>query len=61
VAPFGASVHVVGSDRAALQRSIATAVRATGVVAEQGETSLEDVFIHMMRGAPDNTTRDHMQ
>jgi len=61
VAPFGASVHVVGSDRAALQRSIAAAVRATGVAAEQGETSLEDVFIHMMRGAPDNTTRDNMQ
>jgi ABC-2 type transport system ATP-binding protein len=54
VAPFGASVHVVGEDRALLKEAVEAVVRATGVAAHEGETSLEDVFIHFMRGSKDN-------
>jgi len=54
IAPFGALVHVVGVDRERLKQAVEAAVRATGVAAQEGETSLEDVFIHFMRGSKDN-------
>jgi ABC-2 type transport system ATP-binding protein len=54
VAPFGASVHIVGEDRDALQQAVNAAVQATGVAAHEGRTNLEDVFIHFMRGSKDN-------
>ncbi|MER2605792.1 MAG: ABC transporter ATP-binding protein [Siculibacillus sp.] len=51
VAPFGATLHVVGSDAAALGASLAAFSAETGVVFERGETSLEDVFIQFMSRA----------
>jgi len=56
VAPFGMSLHVVGQDRAALDVSVARVARETGVVAREGQTSLEDVFIQFMGQSADNMT-----
>jgi len=54
VAPFGASLHVVGSDRAALEKSLKPFAMRTGLSVEPGETSLEDVFIKFMSDSADN-------
>ena len=54
VAPFGATLHVVGVDRARLQASLEAFARQTGVALEPGVTSLEDVFIKFMGQARDN-------
>ncbi|WP_099866959.1 ABC transporter ATP-binding protein [Pararhizobium haloflavum] len=54
VAPFGATLHVVGSDRAALERSLEPVAARDGVRVQEGETSLEDVFIQFMSRAEDN-------
>jgi ABC-2 type transport system ATP-binding protein len=49
---FGASLHVSGRDGAALERTLRAAAGAdAGVRIERGETSLEDVFIYLMRQA----------
>jgi ABC-2 type transport system ATP-binding protein len=54
VAPFGASLHVVGSDPRALKKAIAPLSRRPGISVEPGETSLEDVFIKFMADSTDN-------
>ncbi len=55
VAPFGATLHVVGSDKAALSASLTAMENAhPGVTVAPGETSLEDVFIQFMAGSKDN-------
>jgi ABC-2 type transport system ATP-binding protein len=51
VAAFGPSLHVVGSDRPALEQSVAAAAKRFGVRAAPGETTLEDVFIRLMSEA----------
>jgi ABC-2 type transport system ATP-binding protein len=48
VAPFGAALHVSGTDRKALEKAIEPFRRAPWRWAEV-EPSLEDVFIHLMR------------
>jgi len=48
VAPFGATLHVVGRDRAALAAAIRPHRKQKGLVFREGETSLEDVFIQLM-------------
>jgi ABC-2 type transport system ATP-binding protein len=48
VAPFGATLHVVGRDRAALEAAIRPYRKRKGLVFREGETSLEDVFIQLM-------------
>lgn len=48
VAPFGAELHVVGSDAARLEASLTTLAERNGITVERGETSLEDVFIRLM-------------
>ena len=53
VAPFGTTLHVVGLDRTALETALA-AIKADGVSYEEGETSLEDVFIQFMARSKDN-------
>lgn len=54
-APFGTTLHVVGSDAALLEASLAEYTGGRqGVSFERGETSLEDVFIQFMSGARDN-------
>jgi len=58
VAPFGNDLHVVGTDRALLEKSVREAIAGTGARAEPGETILEDVFIRLMnkgREAPAKT------
>ncbi|TIL45390.1 MAG: ABC transporter ATP-binding protein [Mesorhizobium sp.] len=55
VAPFGATLHVVGSDKTALQAALADVEKDhKGVTVTSGETSLEDVFIQFMSGSKDN-------
>lgn len=52
-APFGTSLHVCGPDPVALRAAVqpwADRIRFT-----PAEPSLEDVFIHLMRGATDNS------
>ncbi|TIT50958.1 MAG: ABC transporter ATP-binding protein, partial [Mesorhizobium sp.] len=57
VAPFGATLHVVGSDRKKLEAALADVEREhKGVTVTPGETSLEDVFIQFMSGSKDNMT-----
>ena len=51
VAPFGATLHVVGTDRAKLESALEPLAREAGIRVEPGETSLEDVFIKFMAGA----------
>ncbi|QPC43736.1 ABC transporter ATP-binding protein [Kaustia mangrovi] len=48
VAPFGAELHVVGSDPARLQASLDALAATNGITISRGETSLEDVFIRLM-------------
>jgi ABC-2 type transport system ATP-binding protein len=50
VAPFGTTLHVSGTDRAALASSLERISKRPGVVAREVSPSLEDVFIHLMRG-----------
>lgn len=54
VAPFGTTLHVVGSDAAALDRALEDARKRKDVTVELGETSLEDVFIQFMGQSRDN-------
>lgn len=55
VAPFGATLHVVGSDRKKLEAALADVEKEhEGVTVAPGETSLEDVFIQFMSGSKDN-------
>jgi ABC-2 type transport system ATP-binding protein len=49
VAPFGNTLHVSGTDRAALERALAP-VAGEGFAVREVASSLEDVFIHLMRG-----------
>ncbi|MFB9980332.1 ABC transporter ATP-binding protein [Mesorhizobium kowhaii] len=55
VAPFGATLHVVGSDKKKLEAALADVEKEhKGVKVAPGETSLEDVFIQFMSGSKDN-------
>ncbi|MCO6185413.1 ABC transporter ATP-binding protein [Rhizobium sp. L1K21] len=54
VAPFGATLHVVGEDRAALETALADIRNRPGVEVNRGQTSLEDVFIEFMAHSTDN-------
>lgn len=55
VAPFGATLHVVGSDKKKLEAALADVEKEhKGVKVSPGETSLEDVFIQFMSGSKDN-------
>lgn len=58
VAPFGATLHVVGSDRAKLEAALEKIRQRDGIRVEPGETSLEDVFIQFMASAEDNMAKD---
>ena len=52
-APFGAAIHVSGTDRAALEAAIAPFRRPPFRWSEVAPT-LEDVFIHLMGQSKDN-------
>ncbi len=49
VAPFGNALHVSGTDRETLARSLASIAGRAGITLREVEPSLEDVFIHLMR------------
>ena len=51
VAAFGQSIHVVGADRPALEKSVRAVEDRFAVRAAPGETTLEDVFIRLMSEA----------
>ena len=53
VAPFGVTLHVSGTDAAALEAAIAPWRDQAGLVWRAMPPSLEDVFIHLMARAPD--------
>ena len=53
VAPFGASLHVSGTDRAPLEAALRPYQRPPFTWTEVDPT-LEDVFIRLMEGAEDN-------
>jgi ABC-2 type transport system ATP-binding protein len=55
VAPFGATLHVVGTDRGKLEAALEPLKSDSGIKVEPGETSLEDVFIKFMTGAQERT------
>ncbi len=48
-AAFGGSLHVTGTDATALEQSLREATAGSNAKIERIDTSLEDVFIHMMR------------
>ena len=50
---FGASLHAIGHDAAALEKSVTEAAQAEGLRAERIDTGIEDVFIYLMsKSAP---------
>jgi len=51
---FGAAVHATGRDADALESTIRAATTGTPLRSQRVPTGLEDVFIHLMRGATDN-------
>jgi ABC-2 type transport system ATP-binding protein len=52
-APFGAALHVSGTDRAALEAAVAP-YRQPPLIWTEVQPTLEDVFIRLMGGAEDN-------
>ncbi len=52
-APFGTALHVCGPDRAALLEAVQPWAKT--IRWSDAEPSLEDVFIHLMRSATDNS------
>ncbi len=54
VAHFGADLHVVGRDAAALRATAEKVAGETGCTLSASETSLEDVFIRLMSESADN-------
>lgn len=52
-APFGTAIHVCGPDAADLRAAVAP--WADRIEWREVQPSLEDVFIHLMRGAQDNS------
>jgi ABC-2 type transport system ATP-binding protein len=48
VVPFGAALHVSGTDAKALAASLAPIARREGLRVREVEAGLEDVFIHLM-------------
>ncbi len=54
VVPFGNALHVSGTDAAALESSLAEVTARAGTRVASVAPGLEDVFIHLMRGAGDN-------
>ena len=54
VAPFGTTLHVVGSDKVLLEKALDDVHKREGTVVRSGETSLEDVFIQFMAESKDN-------
>ena len=54
VTAFGNTLHVMGEEDAALERAIAPFRDEPGIDWRRADPTLEDVFLHLMQGAPDN-------
>ncbi|TKT69121.1 ABC transporter ATP-binding protein [Aquamicrobium sp. LC103] len=54
VAPFGTTLHVVGTDAARLKSTLEPFAKRPDITVEPGVTSLEDVFIQFMATSQDN-------
>jgi ABC-2 type transport system ATP-binding protein len=54
IAPFGATLHVVGRDGALLAKTLEKYAQRDGITIERGDTNLEDVFIQLMSSSQDN-------
>jgi ABC-2 type transport system ATP-binding protein len=54
IAPFGNTLHVVGSEAAVLTATLKALGARPGIAIAKGETSLEDVFIQFMGNSRDN-------
>jgi ABC-2 type transport system ATP-binding protein len=57
VAPFGNALHVSGTDRQAIERSLAPYGGRPGVELREVAPGLEDVFIHLMGGLDESARR----
>jgi ABC-2 type transport system ATP-binding protein len=58
VAPFGTALHVSGTVRDAIRRAVAKVSSQEGLQAHEVEPTLEDVFIHLMRGLGESARPD---
>jgi ABC-2 type transport system ATP-binding protein len=56
VVPFGARLHVSGTDASTLAATVSRVAAREGLRATPVEPGLEDVFIHLMRRAPEPVT-----
>ena len=59
VAAFGTALHVTGTDREALTRALEPFMKEPGREWNEAEPGLEDVFIHLMRGAGEAREKKH--
>ena len=59
VAAFGTALHVTGTDREALKRALEPFMKEPGREWNEAEPGLEDVFIHLMRGAGEAREKKH--
>ena len=53
---FGSTLHISGTDAAALERTLRAATAGVACRLAETETGLEDVFIHLMGRAVDRST-----
>jgi ABC-2 type transport system ATP-binding protein len=51
---FGETLHVTGKDVGLLEKTLHAATDGRGYTLAPTETGLEDVFIHLVKGATDN-------
>ncbi len=58
IAAFGSALHVTGRDSAALETALRRAIDGTAARIEPTETGLEDVFIHLMSRADDDSGQE---
>lgn len=55
---FGTSIHVAGKDAIQLEKTLRDTTQGLHLQMEQIETSLEDVFIYMMKQSEDNCAEE---
>jgi ABC-2 type transport system ATP-binding protein len=58
VAPFGARLHIIGRDRAALEHALAPFRSQSGLSIGESAPTLEDVFLELQRRSADTLPAD---
>jgi ABC-2 type transport system ATP-binding protein len=61
IAPFGASLHVVGSEPERLKKALRPYLQRPDIKVAPVETSLEDVFIKFMGSSSDNMAPENVK